>query len=276
MSEPRDPFAEHLPPLGDPERDAFLAMWREVDAGGSDLSSLAQRARDLSLDAPLLPERAALPEADRVPEIADLVRIATDVEPDIASDAPDRLFGPWASLAKPSDLAAAVALACLWPSDPASPLRSPLERWGRAPGLPRRDRASLLSLLRAPPAPYRLLAVEQGRLGATVTIEPLFDLGAACPGPVAFLPAVATPSGGLRATGGLFARVIPVRDPTGELRFVALPAVALRDPRPPERWLALATWLSRLRSRTTVQTIPDVLRVFGGHLLRRTLERDWP
>jgi hypothetical protein len=261
----RDPFAE-VCPLGD-----FEALWREVDTTGQGQDTLAERAAALGLDQELLPEATSPPLADRVPELAAIVRLGTDIDPALGASAPDLVLGPWGLSADPHTRAVAVAWGALHPMDEPPP--SAIERWLRQRGGERWLRNSLSALRNTPPAPYRVISWAPDASGAgTATLVPLLELGAcAHTGPVR-VERPGTVAGPVRPGGGLLARVVQVR---GEPGWVAVGALAVAEPVLPSHWLIRATWKAR-SAGLPARTIPDVLRARGPHLVRRMLEREWP
>jgi hypothetical protein len=88
----------------------------------------------------------------RVPSIEDLVRIATDAEPDAGDWAPDLILGPVAAEADPYTLRVAVAWGSAVPVDGPSAL----ERWARDKAAPADLRAGMHAILRAPWLSWRV------------------------------------------------------------------------------------------------------------------------
>jgi hypothetical protein len=261
----RDPFAELSPP------SEFDALWREVDTSGCGQERLAERARALGLDEPLLPEASALPVAERAPELAALVRLGTDIDPALGASAPDLVLGPWGLTADAHTRAVAVAWGALHAMDEPPP--SPVERWLRQRGGPRQLRASLVALRAAPPAPFGVLSWEPGSDGGGIArLQPLLELGSCAPSGPVRVERPGTVAGPVRVGGGLVARVMRVQ---GEPGWVAVGALCCAEPILPPHWLVRATWRER-SAGLPVRTIAEVLRARGPHLVRRILEREWP
>lgn len=213
---------------------------------------------------PAVPERHELPRAaTRLPSVDDLVRLATDMEPDCGDHGPELVLGPWADLPHP---ARTVALAwCAWIA-PTSADPTPLERATRDKGLGPARRAALHALSRAPTGLFHLVRAGDGWEVAA----DLLDLGAAAPaaGPIAVpAPIIALDGSEPRWVAGRVAR-----DPEGWTLVAPIAVPVLPD-------LVARSWpwtvaFARLVD-PTVQTRADVARRCGHRLTRHLLTALW-
>jgi hypothetical protein len=219
------------------------------------IRALAAGEVDPALDAPLLPEDRPLPIAPLpLPTVAELVRIATDIEPDAGCIGPDLVLGPLADEADVTLLRAATAWSA-WINLREVPA---LVRRSRDRRVPRSVRATLVAVHRAPPAPWRVVA----RDGDSIVVDDVVGLGTAAPtGPVRcearvapgdlLLSPIAVGPDGPVAVAPI---VVPRSPPLGSTR-AAVRAARAADPR--------------------VRTMADVLRTHGHVLARGILTEAW-
>lgn len=259
--DPREPFADPLPAATN-ERGQLAVDLAAVEAGLAPPGDVLLRAERLGLTTPLAPEPAPL-VAGPLPSEVDLVRIATEYDPAVASSAPDVVLGPWADLADRHTRLVAVAWGALFPGDGWD--TSPASRYlGSKPGPPPGLRPGFVAVLRTPPAVWEITGVDGDR------IEVADTLGLDPPvGPVQLRPP-GTPTGAPRVGGWLMARLVPT--PAGWQAVT--PIVVPRAPAVLARWRLWAT-LGARAADPRVRTFGDVLRARGHHLARRLLETAW-
>jgi hypothetical protein len=208
-------------------------------------------------------EKREVPPVDEplLPTVADLVRIATDVEPDSGDYGPELVLGSWGAYASLPARRAAVAW-CAWTS-PVGIEPTPLERASRDRSLPTRLRAALHALSRTPTGVFRL---SPGPTPESWYALDLIGLGASAPREAVEAPdpvALAVPD----HAGPVWVLGRAARSVHGWslVAPIAVPALPCRLP---------AAWSAAVRSARTAdpqaQTAADVLRR-AGHLLARML-----
>lgn len=213
-----------------------------------------------------------VPRAGRLPSLAEMARIATDIDPSSGNTAPDRFLGPWADVldAATADrrvLHTAVAASCFLPVDEDRHGRTPLIQWvRRKPHPPVEERERMRAVERAPCSAWRLLE----RTEAGWLLEDLVGLHRAPAGPVA---ADDPPSvDGAGAPGDtLLARVVSAE---GGWHAV-LPLVVRGCPGREQvrTWLEVESWSWRLDRK--VPSLEVMMRDRPHVLVRRVHEWAW-
>lgn len=190
----------------------------------------------------------------------DLVRIATDHDPCAVPTALDLVLGPYGADADHRSQIVATGWGALFTTDAGGD--PPLDRWAtRGSG---RERAGARALLRTPPAPWRIAALD----GARAIVEDVVGLGTFAPtGPVTLRP-WAAPAGPLRVGGGLLARIVRVADGG----WVAVGGIAAPTiPAGVGAWVA-AAGRAAVADGAPVLTAVDALCARGYDVARRILE----
>lgn len=244
-------------------RVALGQAWRTGDT-----TALGPLAARLRLDAPRDAFLRHYPPFQEAASDETLARIATDMLPAIGNDAPDRLLGPWASLARPGAdarlLQIATAAGAFMPPD-----ETPFDarhQWSRRKPEPTdAERSAVRAVAHAPYTAWPILALGDPcwRLGPAVGVEAAGEVWVDRP---ARLPGLGPP----RAGDTLLARVVSL--PGGAV--ARLPIVCPGPiPEAAEGWLDLLLLERRLTDRRAGPR--DVLRSRGHVLVRRVLEAAW-
>lgn len=267
--DPHDPFPEPrlVPPAGHELREAVASLW----AGRVSEAQVEAIARRHGLDEPLRSRSRPLPTSPWLPSEADLVRIATDIDPGLGACAPDLVLGPVAD--EPLDrrtLQIVLALGMFFRGDGAP--ATPQQRWSRVVPLPTVEaRAAVRAIARAPLAPWRILEISGDRRGAR--ISDLVGLGPpSCPPASIRLRPCGHLLGGRLEPGALLLSRI-AQDPQG---WVATCPLVIPGPLPGAvpRWIRWLAWHDRLDRRGPIST-SGLLARWGHVLARRILEVLW-